>query len=76
MEIHQHSNGLADDERDPHSGVAIVPVEEATHKPSQRNLRQKKKKVHRCEQHVTLARKRSESESVLPEPSFPQRPKI
>lgn len=44
MEIHQHSNGLADDERDPHSGVAIVPVEEATHKPSQRNLRQKKKK--------------------------------
>lgn len=46
MEVHQHSNGLADDERDPHSRVAIVPVEEATHKPSQRNLRppQKKKK--------------------------------
>ena len=40
MEIHQHGNRLADDERDPHSGVAIVPVEEATHKPRQRNLRQ------------------------------------
>lgn len=42
MEIHQHSDGLADDERDPHSSVAIVPVEEATHKQSQRNLRGKK----------------------------------
>lgn len=43
MEIHQHSDGLADDERDPHGGVAVVTVEEATHEPSQRNLRPKKK---------------------------------
>lgn len=39
MEIHQHRNGLPNDEREPDGRVAVVPVQVATHKPSQRNLR-------------------------------------
>lgn len=38
VDVHQHSDGLANDERDPHSGVAIVSSQESTHKPSQGNL--------------------------------------
>lgn len=38
MDVHQHSDRLADDERDPHGSVAIVAIQETTHKPSQRNL--------------------------------------
>lgn len=38
MDIHQHSNRLANDERDPHGSVSIVSIQEATNKPSQRNL--------------------------------------
>lgn len=38
VDIHQHSDRLANDEREPHGGVAIVSSQESTHKPSQRNL--------------------------------------
>lgn len=38
MDIHQHSDGLPDDERHPHGGVAVVSIEETAHEPSQRNL--------------------------------------
>lgn len=42
MDIHQHSDRLANDERDPHSCVAIVSIQETPHKPSQRNLKRLK----------------------------------
>lgn len=38
MEVHQHGDGLADDERDPHGSVAIDPVQVPAHKQRQRNL--------------------------------------
>lgn len=39
MDIHQHGDRLANDERDPHSSVAIVSIQETAHKPCQRNLK-------------------------------------
>lgn len=38
VEVHQHSDGLADDEWDPHGSVAIDPVQVPAHKQRQRNL--------------------------------------
>lgn len=38
MDVHQHCHRLADDEWDPHGSIAIDSIQEATHKPSQRNL--------------------------------------
>lgn len=32
VEVHQHGDGLADDERDPHGSVAIDPVQVPAHK--------------------------------------------
>ncbi|TNN63809.1 hypothetical protein EYF80_026011 [Liparis tanakae] len=42
MDVHQHGDRLADDERDPHHGVAVISIQETTHEPSQRNLRRYK----------------------------------
>lgn len=39
VDVHQHSNGLSDDQRHPHGGVAIVSIQVAAHEPRQRNLR-------------------------------------
>lgn len=39
MDVHQHGNGLANDEWDPHCSVAIVSIQETAHDPSQRNLK-------------------------------------
>lgn len=38
MNVHQHSDRLSNNERHPHGCIAIVPIQVATHKPSQRNL--------------------------------------
>lgn len=42
MDIHQHGDRLANDERDPHSGVAVVSIQETAHEPSQGNLKRSK----------------------------------
>lgn len=38
VDIHQHGDGLADDERDPHGGVSVDSVQVAAHEQRQRNL--------------------------------------
>lgn len=43
VEVHQHGDGLADDERDPHGSVAIDPVQVPAHKPRQGNLEEEEK---------------------------------
>lgn len=40
VDVHQHGDGLADDERDPHGGVSVDSVQVAAHKERQRDLQQ------------------------------------
>lgn len=48
MDVHQHGDGLSNDEWDPHSRVAVVSVQEATYEQSQRNLKGLKSEVNAC----------------------------
>lgn len=71
MDIHQHSDRLANDEWDPHSSVAIVSIQEPAHKPSQRNLKAWRfRGLEVCLKVISDSVKERES-CVLPEPSFP-----
>lgn len=68
MDVHQHGNGLANDERDPHCGVAIVSIQETAHNPSQRNLKGWR---FRGLSLVDGEQWLKGGSCVLPEPSFP-----
>lgn len=39
VDIHEHSDGLTDDQRDPDRRVAIVTSQEAAHEHGERNLK-------------------------------------
>lgn len=48
VDVHEHGDGLADDERDPHGGVPVDPVQVAAHEQRQRNLQGEELQVRRC----------------------------
>lgn len=56
VDIHQHGDGLADDERHPHGGVSVVSVQVAAHEERQGNLRGEEEEgtlqTRRCEGRV------------------------
>lgn len=42
VDVHQHGDGLADDERDPHGGVPVDSVQVAANEQRQGNLQEEK----------------------------------
>lgn len=65
MEVHQHGDGLADDERDPHGSVAIDPVQVPAHKQGQRNLEEEEEEGFRGPEPFDLWQSEKEGELWL-----------